>query len=113
MHPLMSNTKWNELRLAMYGLGRTQGKLAPRWRTLCVQNDYLSPWDREWFYHFRNGGYESIQWVEIAADTDEQRDEILTELKKIHLPGERTEIGFRIFGYAKSNVAVNYIESST
>jgi hypothetical protein len=113
MHPLMSNTKWDELRLAMYRLGQTQGKLAPRWRTLCVESGYLSPWDREWFYHFRNGAYKSIQWVEIAADTDEQREEILAELIKIHVPGECTEFGFRIFGYVESNVAVSYIESAT
>lgn len=57
MHPLMNDTKWDELRLAMYGL---KG-VASRWRTLDVESGYLSVWDRDWYYHFRNGGYKFIQ----------------------------------------------------
>jgi hypothetical protein len=105
MHQLMSDTKWDELRLAMYGLDG----LAPRWRTLDTESGYLSNWGREWYYHFRSGGYKSIQWVEIAVDTDEQRVTVLGELVRIHVPGERTESGYRVFGYAKMKQAVDYI----
>lgn len=89
----------------MYGLDR----LAPRWRTSNVESGYMSEWDREWFYHFRDRGYKSIQWVEIAVDTDEQRNAILRELVRIHVPGERTESGYRIVGYAEIGQAVDYI----
>ncbi len=41
--------------------------LTPRWRTRDVENGHLSEWDREWFHHFREGGYKFIQWVEIAV----------------------------------------------
>jgi hypothetical protein len=105
MHPLMNDTKWDELRRAMYGLD----KLAPRWRTSDVESGYVSEWDRDWFYHFRDGGYKCIRWVEIAVDTDEQRDTILRELVRIHVPGERTESGYRIVGYAEIGQAVAYI----
>jgi len=102
----MNDTKWDELRLAMYGLDAFR----PRWRTLDIENGYLSQWDGEWFYHFRSGGYKSIQWVEIAVDTAEQRAAVLAELVRIHVPSERTESGYRVFGYAEAGAAVDYIE---
>jgi hypothetical protein len=105
MLPLMNDTKWDELRLAMYELG----PLSPKWRTLDVENVYLSDWDGEWFYHFRNGSYEFIKWVEIAVESPEQKQAVLTELVKIHVPGIRTESGFRVLGYAELGNEVDYI----
>jgi hypothetical protein len=105
MYPLMNDTKWDELRRAMHGLHA----LKPRWRTLDVENGYLSEWDRDWFYHFRSGGYATVQWVEIAVDTDEQRAAVLAELVRIHIPGEATAFGYRVFGYAEPAQAVDYI----
>ena len=90
----------------MYALG----ELTPRWRTLDVETGYLSEWDREWFYHFRSGGYKFIQYVEIAVDTDEQRAAVLNELVRVHVPGDRTDAGFRVFGYAQTGQAVDYIQ---
>ncbi|MEN3930581.1 DUF6678 family protein [Microvirga sp. W0021] len=101
----MNNTKWDELRLAMYNLT----DLSPMWRTLDTEKDYLSPWDGEWFYHFRNGGYEFIKWVEIEVLTAQQEQAVLAQLKKIHVPGERTENGFRVFGYVETGTEVNYL----
>ena len=104
-HPLMNDTKWDELRCAMHGLHA----LKPRWRTFDVENGHLSGWDRDWFYHFRSSGYASIHWAEIAVDTDEQRAAVLAELIRIHVPGETTESGYRVFGYAETGQAVDYI----
>ena len=100
----MNNTKWDELRLAMYNLG----DLRPRWRTKDVSG-YLSPWDGEWFYHFRDGGYVSIEWVEIQVISPEQDAAVLALLRKIHLPGHRIEQGFRIYGYGQDGVAIDYV----
>lgn len=86
------------------------GDLAPRWRALHVENGHRSEWDREWFHHFRNGGYKFIEGVEIAVDTVEQQAAVLAELLRIHVPGERTESGYRVFGYVKNGEAVDYIE---
>lgn len=101
----MNHTKWDELRLAMYGLG----PLSPRWRTLDVENGHLSDWDGEWFYHFRNGEYKFIRWVEIATESDEQKRAVLAELVKIHVPGERIEGGFRVLGYAELGTEIDYL----
>ena len=104
MHqPVMNNTKWNELRLAMYNTDP-----APRWSTLC-QNGYRSAADREWYYHFRDGGYENIVYVDIFADDHEHRERIRTVIKRIHVPGEETDDGFRIYGYAERAQALDYL----
>lgn len=105
MLKLMSNTKWDELRLAMYGLG----PLSPRWRTKDVENGCISDWDCEWFYHFRNGGYKSIEWVEIATESEVQRNAVLTELAKVHVPGLSKDAGFRVIGYAELGVEINFL----
>lgn len=105
MLPLMNDTKWNELRLAMHEFGDA----SPRWRTLDVQNGHFSAWDSEWFYHFSLGGYKSIQWVEIAIDSTAQRQAVLSRLAAIHVPGEETETGFRIFGYGELGFAASYL----
>jgi hypothetical protein len=102
----MNNTKWDELRLAMYNLD------APgiRWRTKDVSG-YISSWDGEWFYHFRirDGGYASIEWVEIRVVSADQDAAVLALLRQIHLPGHRIDQGFRIYGYASDGVAIDYV----
>lgn len=103
--PLLNNTKWDELRLAMYGLG----ELSPRWRTRDIENGYVSEWDAEWFYHFPAGGYETIGWVEIEVTSDEQRRRVLAELRRIHLPGRELKHGYLIHGYAPIGDAIDYL----
>ena len=102
---VMNNTKWDELRLAMYELGT----LTPRWRTRCVENGYLTDWDREWFYHFREGGYEITEWVEIEATSNEQDSAIYKAISRIHVPGERVEGGYRVYGYVPVGKAIGYL----
>jgi hypothetical protein len=102
---LMNSTKWDEVRLAMYGLE----DLSPQWRTRDVKTGYVSDWDGEWFYHFRVGGYDTIEWVEIATVTEEQRMAVGDALRKIHVPGAETSSGFRIYGYAKPGQFVDYL----
>ncbi len=104
MNGVMNNTKWDELRMAMYGLAESR----PRWRTKDVSG-YLSPWDGDWFYHFRAGDYDSIEWVEIQIATPAQDEGVLELLRRIHLPGERVAQGFRIYGYVPDGARVNYI----
>src|SRR5262249_21546746 len=100
----MNDTKWDELRLAMYNLGAFR----PSWRTKDVSG-FLSSWDGEWYYHFRQGGYSSIEWLEIKVETAEQDAAVLKILQEIHLPGHRIDEGFRIYGYLRDGVAVDYI----
>jgi len=103
VNPVMNQTKWDELRLAMYGLGGQ----CPRWRTK-DRSGYVSPWDAEWFYHFREGGYGSIEWVEIRVTTPEQDVAVEAALRLVHVPGHRVEQGFCVYGYVTDG-AVDYL----
>ena len=103
MLPVMNNTKWDELRLAMYALDPH-----PRWSVL-NRNGYQSDPDGEWFYHFRIGGYEDIVHVDIFAQNPAQRDLIRSALCQIHVPGEETPEGFRVFGYLREGQAADYL----
>jgi hypothetical protein len=99
----MNNTKWDELRLAMHALDRR-----PFWRCRDI-NGHYSDDDREWFHHFRSGRYDSILYVDITADDPAHRKSIRAALKAIHLPGEETEAGFRVFGYSQTGQALVYL----
>lgn len=105
MQPVMNNTKWRELQMAMYAIN----KFCPMWRTRCLENGYLAPWDGEWFYHFSEGGYDWIEWVEIKTENAEEESVVLAELKKIHVPGHRTEHVFKVYGYLKEGQSINFI----
>ena len=96
MNPVMNDTKWEELRLAMYSLGPQ----APKWRNRILVSGYVSPWDGDWYYRFREGGYTDIEWVEIQIISLDQRAAVLALIQSIHLPGCETEHGFKIIGYA-------------
>jgi len=99
MTAAMNNANWEDLRQAMDGLAAHR----PKWRAKDISG-YLSAWDGEWFDHFRNEGYASIEWVELHVASSEQRAIVPAALREIHLPGEETEHGFRIYGYRVSMV---------
>src|SRR5262245_41405448 len=101
----MNNTKWEEIRLAMYGLG----KLHPKWRTRDRETGFVSPWDQEWFYHFRAGGYATIEWLEIQVSGGAQRAAVLEALRAIHVPGEDNGSVLRVFGYVPLGTEVGYL----
>ncbi len=101
----MNNTKWRELQSAMYEIDGH----SPKWRTKCIDSDYVSEWDGEWFYHFSEGGFKDIEWVEIQIENDLQSAVVKEILQHIHLPGVTTENGFKVFGYIKNGLAVDFI----
>lgn len=88
----------------MYNLG----ELRPRWR-IKETNGHICPWDGEWFYHFRDGGYATIEWVEIQTSSVDQNAAILELLQEIHLPGHPIDQGFRVDGYVSEGVAVDWL----
>lgn len=105
---LMNNTKWEEIRLGMYELG----DLSPMWRTKDVENKHVCEWDGDWFYHFRTGGYECIEWLEISTTLPEQTAAVGAVLHRIRVPGEQVGKVFRVFGYAPIGKPVEYLTSS-
>lgn len=104
MNPVMNDTKWEELRTAMCVLPD-----APRWRNRIVDTGYESPWNGEWFHHFLEGGYADVEWVEIKVSSPMQEAVVLAALREIHLPGHRTDHGFKIYGYLKPGQSLDYI----
>ncbi|QGY32443.1 DUF6678 family protein [Pantoea cypripedii] len=103
LYSCMNNTKWNEIRLAMVGMASP-----PLWKTTSL-NGYKSAVDGEWFYHFSEGGYSDIQYLDVLTHSDEQHTVVGAILRAIHLPGIETSTGYRIFGYADSACNVVYL----
>ncbi len=105
MNPVMNNTKWEELRAAMCELA----KPSPRWRTRLLASGFESGWDAEWFYHFKDGGYDDLEWVEISAATVEQAPVLLAALRTIHLPGIKTDVGYKVFGHVPDGTPCEWL----
>ena len=105
MYLVMNNTKWEELRVAMCEFE----KPSPKWRTRILGSGFESGWDSEWFYHFKDGGYEELEWVEIKAATAEQAPLLLAALRSIHVPGIKTDVGFKVFGHLPKGMPCEYL----
>lgn len=111
MVAVMNNTKWDEVRLAMYDLGN----MSPSFRYKDLKDDEPWPWDGEWYYHFcgrgrRPGrGYETIEWCELRTTTEEQREAVRGLLRQIHVPGIETADGFCLFGWIEEGAQLDYI----
>ena len=103
---VMNNTKWEELRVAMYELG----PLHPPFRIKDRDREEPWPWDGEWFYHFRLRDYDAIEHVELEVRSAEQREAVRERLRAIHLPGVETDDGVRIYGWIKRGESVDYLE---
>lgn len=103
LSPVMNNTKWNELRLKM-------GELTPplAWITRAISGYEYGP-DSDWEYHFRLGGYEDILHLDIQIESNIQREHVRSILQKIHVAGEETKEGFRVFGYIQVGQIANNI----
>jgi len=55
------------------------------------------------------GGYGDIVHLDIHVETPSQRELIRTALRKVHVPGEETPEGFRVFDYLHNGRSVDYI----
>jgi hypothetical protein len=93
---VMNDTKWRELCLEMYAL-----EPRPRFRTrdLLAPPDYVSAWDREWYYHPQP--YLTIEWMEIEAVAGADVGPITDVLRRAGVPFEGTEDRIRVYGYTR------------
>jgi hypothetical protein len=83
LHPVMNATKWRELRDAMCAVGSVT-----TYRIMRISGYCSSP-DAEWFYHFQEGGYEDIRYVDIFATDQSHREEVGSTLKKFICRGRK------------------------
>ena len=102
---VMNNTRWRKLRTAMLALGPS----SPSYRILNVKYGDLTGWDGEWFYHFNLPSYAFIEWLDLKPRSPALRGVLHEALKRLHVPGEETSEGFRIFGYSRAARALDYI----
>lgn len=100
---LMNNTKWEEIRSAMHDY-----PLSIQWRVKNIDNGHVSNWDAEWCYHFRLGGYDTIEWLEVKAYNEEMKIDIINILRKIHVAGEVLKDSIKVYGY-KMDDFIDYI----
>ena len=70
---------------------------------------FESGWDSEWFYHFKDGGYEDLEWLEIRAATAEQAPMLHAALRSTHVPGIKTDVGFKVFGHLPKGMPCEYL----
>ncbi|MGY2971247.1 hypothetical protein ACVWWU_001646 [Pantoea sp. PA1] len=103
LYSCMNNTKWNEIRVAMVSM-----ESPPSWK-ITLLNGYESAVDGEWFYHFSEGGYLDIQYLDILTNSVAQHAMVGTILRAIHLPGIESKNGYRILGYADASSYVDYL----
>lgn len=101
---VMNDTKWEEIRLAMFNC-----PINHQWRTKDIETGYICPWDEEWYYHFKLDGYKTIEWLEIKAETDKVRNDVLKILNKIHVPGEIFDDVIRVYGYVEIGSFIDYL----
>ncbi|MEH7309221.1 DUF6678 family protein [Neobacillus drentensis] len=103
---VMNNTKWEEIREAMLDSPNVH-----QWRTKDIETGYICPWDGEWFYHFKIEGvvdsYKTIEWLEITAETEKMRKEVLEILQNIHVAGEVLDNAIRVYGYVEMGKSVD------
>ena len=95
----MNHTKWNELFKAFYR-NECDGNIPlVRWRTKDLENGFISEWDGTWT-HF---GCEPKDWAHIdylqIELTRQNRDFVLQEIKRIHVPGTSSKEIVTIYGY--------------
>ena len=88
-------TKWEELRRLVLSI---QPAARPRFRSRHMETGHLSYWDDEWFYHFRDGGYADIEYVELEF-TQAIVPLFASRLEAIGLVGVQHGYNLQIFGY--------------
>ncbi|MCG6170123.1 hypothetical protein LFX25_19660 [Leptospira sp. FAT2] len=100
---VMNETKWKEIKLLMVNYS-----FLVYWRTKDLYTQHISNWDGEWFYHFTLGGYKTIELLEIKVVEEEKFEQVLADLKAIHVPGKINDKIITIYGYQKDQI-LNYL----
>jgi hypothetical protein len=106
---LASNTKWNELIDSMREAPQTDW--GPSFRFQCIDSDFISDWDCEWYHHLPFP-FISVLWFELSFIEEIHQGRLIEPRKIDHSSniarlleaiGFDFEVGadvIRIFGYA-------------
>ena len=95
----MNNTKWNEIFNAFYQYECSNEPLIIRWRTKDYLTGYISEWDSTWT-HFgcEPREWEKIEYLQLEL-TDTNYDAVISNLKRIHVPGIISNNIATVYGY--------------
>ncbi|MBO1255386.1 hypothetical protein J3L16_06780 [Alteromonas sp. 5E99-2] len=108
---LANNTKWNELFTFMRESIQFKSKWVPCFRFNCIDSDYISAWDNEWYNHLPYPML-SVMWFEIEYKEDSFKSgstKIVTIdhsarleslIKSIGFEYEKGTTSLRIYGYS-------------
>lgn len=102
----MNNTKWNAIFKAFYSYECNNVPVIIRWRTKDCKNGFLSKWDNTWT-HFgcEQREWDAIEYLQIEL-TNCNRNIVIEQLKKIHVPGVISDNVITVYGYRQD---VDYI----
>ncbi len=95
----MNDTKWNEIFHTFYDNECSPEHPLISWRTKDIENGYISNWDGTWT-HFgcEPREWDKIEYLQIRL-TEENSDLVLSELRRIHVPGEVEGGIVTVYGY--------------
>ena len=98
----MNGTKWNEIFKAFWDL-ECNNPMDIHWKTKSVKSGFEYE-DSTWS-HFgcEPTNYKDIEWLKIKL-TDENRNIVISVLRKIHVPGEIQSDNIIIYGYKQQGV---------
>ncbi len=103
MHPLMNNTKWDELWSMPLNV---PGPL--EWRVKYLKSGIVSAWSTNWEKTVELiTSWKDIEWMEIRFHNN--KDEIIEDLKKVYVPGAILEESIRIYGYCSHCQHIDYL----
>ena len=106
---LANDTKWNEL--ISWARHLQDEGWSPAFRYSCIDSDYISGWDGEWYHHLPYPMI-SVNWIDLTfleevyvarllpSKVINHREELENKLRDIrfdYVVGEKT---IRVFGYA-------------
>lgn len=106
---LANDTKWNELITAMRNV--PIAGWSPAFRYRCVDSDFVSRWDGEWWHHLPFP-FISVMWMELRYLEEIHRGRLVVPkvvdhsaevaglLGTIGFDYEKGATAFRVFGYA-------------
>lgn len=100
---VMNNTKWEEIRTVM-----NDCSINALWRTKDIKTSYISDWDGDWFYHFKNN-YKNIEWLEMKVKSLEETNQLISILRTINIPGQAKGNVIKVYGYVQNNNSVDYL----
>ncbi len=106
---LANDTKWNEL--LSYFRNIPENEQAPAFRCKCIESEYISEWDSEWFYHLPFP-FISVLWFDISFE-NQCSINIEAVVKNIGFEYSINNSFLRIFAYSPKDYASFNREEST